>query len=157
CGLAALGLFLAAVGQARPDFMYFSEFGRGVIRRANLDGTEMTTLVRRLNGPIGPALDFAGGMIWAHSPGGAIRRANLDGTGQINLISGLNSPNTVVLDLAGGQMYWTSFFGGDIRRANLDGTGMMTLVRGLGAGLNTVALDIASSKMYYGVGETIGR
>src|SRR5215472_13573801 len=64
CGLAALGLFFVAAGQARPDFMYWGENGRGEIRRANLDGTEVTTLVTGLNGPSGPALDFAGGMIW---------------------------------------------------------------------------------------------
>src|SRR5262249_30804153 len=65
-GLAALGLFFVAAGQARPDFMYWSEWGSGQIRRANPDGTEMTTLVSGQAGPSGPALDFAGGMIWGN-------------------------------------------------------------------------------------------
>jgi sugar lactone lactonase YvrE len=155
CGLAALGLFLVATGQARPDFIYWSDAGRGEIRRANLDGTEMTTLVSRLSFPSGPALDFAGGMIWADFTGGDLRRANLDGTGETTLIK-LGAPFAPVLDLAGGQMYWTDWgnsnggFGlGSIQRANLDGTGQTTLVSGL-TSPNHVAVDLAGGKMYWG-------
>src|SRR5438132_13214230 len=57
CGLAALGLFFVVAGQARPDFIYWCEYGGGKIGRANLDGTEVTTLVSRLGGPWRPALD----------------------------------------------------------------------------------------------------
>jgi hypothetical protein len=77
--LAALGLFLVAAGQGRPDFIYWSNHDSGEIRRSNLDGTEMTTLLSGLSNNGGPVLDFAGGMIWTEE--GHIRRANLDGTG----------------------------------------------------------------------------
>jgi hypothetical protein len=152
--LAILGLFLGAASQARPDFIYWSDAGRGEIRRANLDGTEMTTLVSRLSFPSGPALDFAGGMIWADFTGGDLRRANLDGTGQTTLIK-LGAPFAPVLDLAVGQMYWTDWGnssggdGGSIQRANLDGSGLTTLIAGLRSP-NHVALDIAGRKMYWG-------
>jgi hypothetical protein len=159
-----LNLFLVAAGQARPDFIYWSEADAGKIRRANLDGTELTTLVSRLNWPWGPALDFAGGMIWSSFTDGHIFRANLDGTGQTTLVSGLVSPTTPVLDLAGGQIYWTDWNGavpsatglGDLKRANLDGTGLTTLVGGLSYPFR-VALDIAGGKVYYPSNQQIRR
>jgi len=46
--------------------MYFSEYGSGEIRRANLDGSGQVTLISGLDGPLGPTLDLAGGqMYWA--------------------------------------------------------------------------------------------
>jgi hypothetical protein len=146
CGLTAFGLLLVAARQARPDFIYWGNFDSGEIRRANLDGSEMTTLVHGPNAS-GPALDFAGGMIWSDLSG--IRRANLDGTGMTTLLSGLNAPSPPALDLAGGQMYFTEWNAGLIKRANLDGTGPMTLVKGLNNPAH-VALDLAGGKMYWG-------
>jgi hypothetical protein len=126
--LTALVLLFVAAGLARPDFIYWSEFGRGRIGQANLDGTQMTILLTRAGGAFGPALDFAGGMVWGNYFGD-IRRANLDGTGQTILIKG--APQAPVLDLASGQMYWTDQPLGVIQRANLDGTGLVTLITGL--------------------------
>jgi sugar lactone lactonase YvrE len=147
--LAALSLFFEAAGQTRPDFIYWCDYAGGDIRRANLDGTEQTTLAQRLNAPIGVALDLAGGqMYWADINGGDIRRANLDGSDVTTLISGLKSPNGLALDLAGGQMYWANFNGGDIWRANLDGSGVTTLVSGLNSP-DILALDVADGKMYW--------
>jgi hypothetical protein len=152
--LAALTLFLVAAGQARPDFIYWAEQGRLAILRANLDGTEITTLVSRQSSPAGPNLDLASGkMYWANQGSADIRRANLDGSEETTLVTGLGFPGKVVLDLAGGQMYWTEWGNGGrgqgkIQRANLDGTGPTTAVAGLSAP-NTVALDLAGGKMYY--------
>jgi sugar lactone lactonase YvrE len=154
--LAALHLFLVAASPVWPDFIYWSEADTdGKIRRANLDGTEITTLVSGLSGPTQPALDFAGSMIWADFTGGDIRRANLDGTGQTILIEGLGMPGSPVLDLSGGQLYWTQWNGGaglgSIQRANLDGTEQTTLVKRISYP-NAVALDRAGGKMYYATG-----
>jgi hypothetical protein len=155
-GLAALNLFLVAAGQARPDFIYWCDAGRGEILRANLDGTQVTTLVSGLSSPVGPALDFAGGMIWSDLFIGDIRRANVDGTGEATLVLGLVLAFNPVVDPAGGQMYWPEQNAqypqgagfGDIKRANLDGTGRMTLVKGLNWP-NCVALDIGGGKVYW--------
>src|SRR5262245_21363874 len=74
-GLAALGLFLGAVGQARSQLMYWSDFDGGDIRRANLDGSGQQILFGGLDFPQGSALDLAGGKIyWANPNGGDIRR-----------------------------------------------------------------------------------
>src|SRR5687768_7639715 len=79
CRLVVLSLYLGAVGQARSDSIYWSDFFGGNIRRANLDGTGQTTLVTGQSMPIGPALDLAGGrMYWGNLGGGSsIRSANL--------------------------------------------------------------------------------
>src|SRR5947209_6377806 len=93
CSLAILGLFLGAMGQARSDYIYWSSLNGGDIRRANLDGSGQTTLVSGLSGPLGPALDIAGGqMYWSDNYSGDIRRANLDGSGQAILLTALTSP-----------------------------------------------------------------
>src|SRR5690242_10161218 len=149
CGMVVLSLFLAIIGTARSDFIYWSEFGGGTIRRANLDGSEMTTLVSGLANPLGPALDLASGqMYWGDYGSGDIWRANLDGTGQTILISGLRGPGGPRLDVSSGQMYWENNDGGDIRRANLDGTGETLLIRGLN-GPKEVTLDLAGGQMYW--------
>src|SRR5207244_3675230 len=141
----AMGLIvilLAAVGQARSDFIYWSDISSGDIWRANLGGSGMTNLVSGLASPLGPALDLGGGqMYWGDNGSGDIRRANLDGTNQTILIRGLPGPGVPALDLANGWMYWSDNGGGDIRRANLDGTGQTILVQGLN-GPKGVALDL---------------
>jgi Domain of unknown function (DUF5050) len=149
-GWAVLGLFLGAMSQARSDYIYWSSLNGGDIRRANLDGTGQTTLVSGQRGPLGPALDLAGGqMYWGDNFSGDIRRANLDGSGQTILITGLNSPGAPALDLANGQMYWNlNNTPGNIMRANLDGTGLTTLLGGL-SDPNSVALDLAGGKIYW--------
>jgi hypothetical protein len=159
CGWAALCLFFVTAVQARPDFIYWSDATRGEIRRANLDGTEMTTLISGLISPYGPALDFAGGMFWAEPFIGDISRASIDGTGKTTLVRGLVLPFNPVVDPAGGQMYWPEQNAqypqgaglGDIKQANLDGTGRMTLVKGLNWP-GSVALDIGGGKIYWSNG-----
>src|SRR5262249_6702414 len=107
CGMVVLNLFFGVIGQARSDFMYWTEpFGSGKIRRARLDGTEQHILFTGLPSPTRIHLDLANGlMYWAAFDGGDIRRANLDGTGQTILVKGQAGPGGLALDLAGGQMY----------------------------------------------------
>jgi hypothetical protein len=98
CGLVALGLFLGSVGQARSDSIRWSDFNGGKIRRANLDGSGLETLVEGLASPALLALDFAGGlMYWTNAGSGDIRRANLDGSGEQTLITGLSRPGFIAL------------------------------------------------------------
>src|SRR5262245_50546560 len=107
CGWVVLALFLGALGSARCDFVYWTDFDGGDIRRANLDGTGEQTLLMGLDTPIGIALDVASGqMYWTNNNSGEIQRANLDGSGQTIVVSRLSSPSRMALDLAGGKMYW---------------------------------------------------
>jgi hypothetical protein len=116
CGLAVLGVFIGIMGQARSDFIYWADASGGEIRRANLDGSGQTILVKGLTNPNGPALDLADGqMYWGIGIfGGDIRRANLDGSGQTTLISGVSHPGVPALDLGGGRIYWNDV--GNIQR-----------------------------------------
>jgi sugar lactone lactonase YvrE len=124
--------------------------GPGVLRRANLDGSEQTILVTGLRGSRGVALDLAGGrMYWSDWTAGDIRRANLDGSGVTTLINGLVDPDVVALDIAGGKMYWASINAGQILRANVDGSGKEILVRDPNGPIS-IALDLAGGKMYWG-------
>src|SRR5438876_527263 len=127
--LMALGLLLGVMGQARSDFLYWSEGVDGDIHRANLDGTGQQILLRGLAFPDGIALDVAGGKIYwidNYSLRADIRQANLDGTDQQTLVSGLVDPFGIALDVAGGKIYWTDIVrvgaGGYIGRVNLDGS-----------------------------------
>jgi sugar lactone lactonase YvrE len=132
--------------------MYWTDgtyYGPGVLRRANLDGSEQTILVTGLRSGRGVALDLAGGqMYWSELAAGRIRRANLDGSGVTTLLQGLTSPLHVALDLAGGKIYWSDLYAGQILRANLNGSGQEILVRNLN-GPDGIALDLARGQMYW--------
>ena len=86
--LITLGLYLAAINQAKADLIYWADQNTGGISRANLDGSQQQTLVTGQSSPTGIALDVgAGQMYWTNqSSNGAILRANLDGTGQQTLV-----------------------------------------------------------------------
>jgi hypothetical protein len=123
--------------------------GSGVIRRANLDGSEQTILVTGLNGGRGVALDLAGGkMYWAEAWSGRIRRANLDGSGLTTLLQEPH-PEVIALDIPGGKMYWPDLYLGQVLRANLDGSGKEILARNQNSPL-PITLDLAGGKMYWG-------
>lgn len=148
-GLLVLLLFLGIPGEVRSAYFYFSEFNGGTIRRANLDGTGLITLVSGLASPGGPTLDLARGqMYWGEIGGANIWRANLDGTGRTILISGRNGPGAPALDLVGGRMYWNDSGSGEIRRANLDSTGQQVLVTGQNDP-HTLAADFPGGKIYW--------
>ena len=77
-----------------------------MIQRANLDGSEVTTLVIGLSSPEGIALDVGRGqMYWTDSRTDKIQRANLDGSGVTDLVTGIETPMGIALDVGGGQMY----------------------------------------------------
>lgn len=135
--------------------MYWTE-SSGRIQRANLDGTNVETLVSGLTGNGlrgGVALDVAAGkMYWGDAAARKIQRANLDGTGVQDLVTGatLSGVRDLVLDLTAGKMYWPDFEENDIRRANLDGTNIEVLWTGVEFdGPVAIDLDVAAGKIYW--------
>ena len=97
--VAVLWVLLGAIGQARSQYIYYSEASTGKIWRANVDGSGQTSVVEGLRGPVGPSLDLAGGkMYWSEGPVGVMRRANLDGSDVETLIRGLAGPALITLD-----------------------------------------------------------
>ena len=137
--------------------MYWAELGLQAIRRANLDGSSVeTVVVTGSDGGASPALDLAGGKIYwpAGFPVGVIRRANLNGSGQEDLVTnGMIHPVGLALDLAHGKIYWTDLEGhrdgtGKIQRSNLDGSNVETVLNGVDEA-NALAVDAANGKIYW--------
>ena len=141
-------------GQTTPDEemskMYWLDRGTDRVQRANLDGSEVETLVTAgLSAPKELALDVAAGkMYWTDSDLNRVQRANLDGSQREDLVTGLVGPAALELDVAAGMMYWTDSRVGKIQRANLDGSGLQDLVTGL-RDPQGLALDVAAGRMYW--------
>jgi hypothetical protein len=103
----------------------------GMIRRVDLDGLNQQVVIANIrNGPIGIAVDVAGGKIyWTRNNDaaqtGRIQRANLDGTDVETLLAGID-PSSIALDLDAGKIYWNTYIAETdartIERANLDGS-----------------------------------
>ena len=133
---------------------------RAKIQRANLDGSNIETLVTRLIAPFGITLDVDGGKIyWTDRHG--IQRANLDGSNIKTLVfnGGLVSLG-IALDVAEGRMYWTdadrfASGTGNVQRANLDGSNIETLVSGLETPFG-IALDVDEGQLYWTDAGSVG-
>jgi low density lipoprotein receptor-related protein 5/6 len=132
------------------------------IKRANLDGTGLETLVTTSNMLAHVAIDAQGGkMYWADSVNtgygginGRILRANLDGSiPESILTTGLLQPVGIALDVQHGTMYFTDLEGpsngtGGIWRANLNGSGAAKIINGIDEA-NGLAIDVAGGKLYW--------
>lgn len=100
----------------------------GDILRANLDGTNVETVVTEADKPARIALDIGGGKIyWTDYVVDVVRRANLDGSDVEDLyVVGANlNPGGIVLDLDEGKVYWGQAVTTNrdkIMRMNLDGS-----------------------------------
>ena len=133
--------------------MYWTDISLNMIRRANLDGSEIEDLITTgLGSPFGIALDLLQNkMYWTDYETKKIQRANLDGSNVEDLVTdNLGSPRGIALDVYGNQMYWVDSFHQRIQRAYMnDGSGVQDLVT---IGLNSpqgIALDVDEGKMYW--------
>lgn len=134
--------------------MYWTDSVAGKIQRANLDGSNIETLVSGFTG--GGLRDIkldttAGQMYWIDAAAQKIQRANLDGSGvQVIFFASSTGPRGLALDLTAGKLYWTDLSERDIHRANLDGTNLEVVWAG-GSDSQPVgiALDPAAGKMYW--------
>ena len=133
---------------------------RAKIQRANLDDSNIETLVSGLRAPFGITLDVDGGKIyWTDRRG--IQRANLDGSNIKTLVTdgGVVSLG-IALDVAEGRMYWTDMERyasgtGKVQRANLDGSNIETLVSELEAPFG-IALDVDEGHLYWTDAGSVG-
>ena len=134
--------------------MYWTDSAGGVIRRANLNGSSVETVVSGFTGAglRGIAIDSsAGKMYWADFAAQKIQRANLDGSGVQDLITGSASGvRELKLDTAAGKIYWADLGEHAIRRANLDGTNVETLwLGGVSDQPVGIAVDASAGKVYW--------
>lgn len=151
-------VLVSGLGEARGvaiDFhsqrMYFADNGRNLIQAADLDGSNIVTLIDTgLGFPADIEVDPQGQKIyWADAQTKKIQRANLDGSQVEDLVTGLGSPYYLELDLDGGHIYWTDYGTDKIQRSNLDGSNVVDLVT-TGLSLSRgIALDIPGNQMYW--------
>jgi DNA-binding beta-propeller fold protein YncE len=150
-----VGGFSSAIAAGKIYWMERAAPPAGEVRRANLDGTGMETLVTGLGDQaFDVALDLgAGKMYWVERFPSSIRRANLDGSGIEDVTpAGELSPIGIDLDLQRGKMYWTTFSNqSQIRRANLDGTDVETIYSGPAPEeqLRGIAVDAQGGKVFW--------
>ena len=156
---ATNGTAVGNVGAVDPDpeksfsKIYWTDTFDNQVKRANLDGSGMETLIGGLNTPAGIAVDYAGGKLYfADTGSNRIYRANLDGSGlQAIVTSGLATPVSLKVDSANGKLYWADSGTAKIQRANLDGTGvqdLLTSANGLSAP-TSLDLDLVNGKIYW--------
>ena len=120
-------VWIAVIGVSGTNAQSIYLGGLNVIRRANLDGSNLETLLTAsdLGGVQEIALDVAGGkMYWTvRGPDTRIQRANLDGSElEVLVSSGLSDLHGIALDVDAGKMYWTDMGSEKIQRADLDGS-----------------------------------
>ena len=123
------------------------------IQRANLDGSNVRTLVTEVD-VSDITLDVTGGkMYWINYE--SIQRANLDGSNVETLVNTHGVQGTseleLTLDVLGGKMYWKHWKWDEgtskIQRANLDGSNIETLVEP--DYVFSPTLDVSSGKIYW--------
>jgi Domain of unknown function (DUF5050) len=149
---ALLGLASFASAQAQSYLYWSVTTANQSIRRSNLDGTGVTTILTGPNNSFG-GIDFdpSNGYLYSGDRT-ALFRANLDGSGRVNLVGAVNQVADVELDLTHQKIYWSEAGGGvnSIYRANLDGSGRETLVsEGFSALMEGIALDPGAGKVYF--------
>ena len=116
----------------------------GTIQRANLDGSQVETIISGLDDPQGIALDVDGSKIyWTESE--RVGRANLDGS-QIQTL-GTTTGGDLDLDVAQGKIYLANWHG-VIYRTGLSGSPVEILVSNAGSS-EVIALDLIRGKMYW--------
>lgn len=130
------------------DAFYWTDMLDGAIRRADLDGSNVSDVLTDLDDPGALAVDPVNERIfWSGFSTITINRANLDGSGVVTLLPGSPAADLAV-DPAAGNVYWTGWIAGDVRRAGVNGGNFATLDRGEiidGA----MAVDPVGEKMYW--------
>lgn len=136
-----------------------SQSGVLYIRRANLDGTAVETVVTTPDPTTtriayGLAVDNSAGKLYWTEVHGNVRRANLDGSNVEDVIvSGLTNPAAIAIDSLHGKLYWSDLEGnlddaGRIMRSNLDGSNIETIHTGIDEA-SGLAVDPVAGKIYW--------
>jgi DNA-binding beta-propeller fold protein YncE len=130
--------------------LYWSDRVANTIRRANLDGSQVETLVDGMDEVRGVAVDWQRHMLyWADNGANKIQRSLLDGSHVEDLVTqGLGFPAGIALDVAGNKMYWADAQASRIQRANLDGSGVEDVVTGL-SNPYFVTVDSQNGHLYW--------
>ena len=111
--------------------LYWTEFS-GRIRRVNLDGTGLDTLMPDIGSPYGIVV-AENKIYWAeeiNDNSGKIQRANFNGTNVETLAKVQGLPTGISVDPAVGKVYWANSLGG-IQRTDINGGEVENVVFGI--------------------------
>jgi hypothetical protein len=129
----------------------------GGIRRSNLDGTELESILPNAGNTHGIAVDnrnnkvlytqaFAEEGVW---------RANSDGSSNERIMSGDGSSGWLAFDPTSNRLFHSQYYNNRIVTANADGTGMTTLISTPSP--SALDLDLAAGEIYWGDASDIWR
>lgn len=130
--------------------LIWTDYYNALIKRSNLDGTNVENLVTGVSAPHGVLVDISNGLIyWAEL--GAISKASLDGSGVTPVVFDFDGGGYLSFPLLhDGKIYWTNYGDGSIKRANTDGTGVETLVAsGQAVNVEGIGYDSSMDKLLY--------
>ncbi len=143
-------------------YLYFADEDTDSIRRSDLNGNNVITIVPGAVDPRGLAIDPVDGKLYWSDAGSVprtIQRANLDGSNVETLVSFPTVPETlneIALDLVNGKIYYTNSLGGTVFRANLDGTNQETIASGVPDPVG-IAVDPIGGHVYWTGGNETSR
>ncbi len=151
--LIQLLLMLAHGARVFAGIIFFADEHSQSIRSANLDGSNVVTVVGGLVAPRGLAIDQqAGKLYWTdgHAVPRTVSRANLDGSNVETLVQRplAGTLNQIALDVVHGKMYFPDSISGVLLRANLDGTNLETIATGLSDPVG-VAVDPVNGHVWW--------
>ena len=119
----------------------------GAIRRANLDGTDVETIINTGVVSIeGIAIDVSNEKVYWANINSEIRSANWDGSDNQQVYA-TNNLIKLAKDMNTGVIYFTTFVDGKIFKINPDGTGLVELAN-VGQTLGSIALDPVANEVY---------
>lgn len=135
------------------DKIYWTDYGRSVIARCNLDGTNQETLISDLDDPKGITVDADGNLIYIDDE--EIIWTNSEGSNSKVLLSDLSDPQDVIF--WDGLLYWTDRETDKIESIKLDGTGRTVVLSDL-KNPSDIEINSVTSEIYWlqSAGSTTG-
>ncbi|KAA0723842.1 Low-density lipoprotein receptor-related protein 4 [Triplophysa tibetana] len=133
--------------------MYYTDVSLDVIRRVNLDGTDMETVIGQgLKTTDGLAVDWvARNMYWTDTGRNTIEVAHLDGLSRKVLVNNsLDEPRAIAVFPSKGFLFWTDWGHiAKIERAHLDGSDRKVLINTDLGWPNGLTLDYDTRRIFW--------
>ncbi|MBN1124004.1 MAG: lamin tail domain-containing protein [Sedimentisphaerales bacterium] len=109
--------------------LYWTDYDTGCIYSADLDGSNVQSIVTGLQSPADLEIDLRhGDLYWADTDAGRIQRFNLSTKQVETVLAGLPEPYYIEVNVIDGWLLWSYFNNTIIEMANLDGTGRQIFV-----------------------------
>lgn len=141
-------LSMVRVVSARPMQVYWTDTDRGVIERANADGTNREVVLSGLEHPLDLDADLVHGKLyWTGS--GTIERANLDGSEHEILIRDLPQPFGIAAVPEKRSVFWADRRSRRILEADLDGRNKRSVVPRVPYGALHLDYDPRHERVYW--------